>query len=223
MGEPAVTTDPRTQLADAVTALVDPIQHVETYPLRSAYPDGRAAQEIHVWRTVHPSLLDQLATAVEPSASANDGSRGYESSPSASLEAIYVRMRIERESADWLWHLTRTVRDTVVANLRALVGAPATVAELKTLAGVAGRWVTWARIATKWDVPPRRIPAPCMACEARDTLRARGDTPATIVATCYACGEVWSGADGTIYVLGEHVKRYNHEDADTGELEKVAG
>src|SRR6266581_4805706 len=79
--------EPRTQLADTISALVDPYQHAESYTLtlRSAYPDGRTATEIRVHRTSHRSLINQLADAVQPAydVAASGLHGGYQSKPTA--------------------------------------------------------------------------------------------------------------------------------------------
>lgn len=214
-------TDPRTDLADAVTALVDPIRHAETYQLRSAYPDGRAVQEFRIWRTVHPSLLDQLTAAIEPSGNGDGTVRGYESSPSARLDAIDQLRRITIGAGMWLVDLGLTPRRSTADNLRALVGADIDHIA-RQLARDAKHWVTGARIVTGWDAPARRVAAPCMTCGMADTLRAR---PEPLAAMCTGCGQTWTAADGTIYALGEWVKRSGTriDATDTGELERIAG
>ena len=216
-----MTADPRTELADAVSALVDPIRHAETYPLRSAYPDGRNAQTIHVWRTVHPSLLDQLASAVEPSGNGDGTARGYESSPSARLDAIDQLRRIAIGVGVWLIDLGIAPRGNTADNLRALVGADTDHDQAKKIARDAVHWVTGARIVTGWDTPARQIPAPCMTCGGIGTLRAR---PEPLAAMCTNCGQTWTGSDGTIYALGEWVKR-NGAPTELGatEMERIAG
>lgn len=217
-------TDPRTDLADHVRALTEPIQHAESFTLRSAYPDGRAAQEFRVWRTIHPSLLDQLAAAVEPSGNGDGTVRGYESSPTARLDAIDQLRRIALGTGLWLIDLRLTPRGNTADDLRLLVGATIDDDGLRNLARDAARWVTGARIVTGWEAPARTIAAPCMTCGAIGRLRAR---PEPLAALCTACGQTWTGADGTIYVLGEWVKRSRRpmaaDVADTGELERIAG
>lgn len=214
-------SDPRTDLADAVSALVDPIRHAETYELRAPYPGGGPRQEIRVWRTTHPSLLDQLAAAIEPSGNGDGTVRGYESSPSARIDAIDQLRRITIGAGMWLVDLGLTPRRNTADNLRALVGADIDHV-VRNLARDAKHWVTGARIVTGWDSPARRVAAPCMTCGAADTLRAR---PEPLAAMCTGCGQTWTAADGTIYALGEWVKRSGQatDATSTGELERIAG
>ena len=217
-----MTSDPRTDLADAVSALVDPIRHAETYELRAPYPGGGPKQEIRVWRTTHPSLLDQLAAAIEPSGNGDGTARGYESAPSARLDAIDQLRRIAITAGMWLIDLHLTPRGNTADNLRALVGADTEGDQLHDLARDAQRWVIGARIVTGWDMPARRVAAPCMTCGGTGTLRAR---PEPLAAMCTHCGQTWTAADGTIYALGEWVKRSGRaaDVTSTGELERIAG
>lgn len=198
--------DPRVDLADAVTALVDPIRHAETYQLRSAYPDGRAVQEIRIWRTVHPSLLDQLAAAIEPSGNVAEGggNRIPDSRPPAALDPIYVLTVIERESTDWLRYLGIANRGELAANLRALIGGTDTPQDL---ANAARSWVSQARIATGWDKPAYQPPAPCpiVGCGARHGLRVNLEAK---TARCVECKTIWKDTDGTLQILAEHVRWY---------------
>lgn len=209
-------TDPRTDLADAVSALVDPIRHAETYVLRAPYPGGPGAAEVRVHRTVHASLLDQLATAVEPSSATQAGARGYESSPSARLDAVDMLRRIAIDAGVWLIDLGLPPRGDTAGNLRALVGSAMTDEQLRNIARDAARWVTWARIVTGWDVPAYRPNVVCPACAVRGGLRLRVDP---VSAACVGCGATW-GSDAEIAVLAECI---NGERADTGELERIAG
>jgi hypothetical protein len=205
--------DLRVQLADLVAQLVDPYDHAEPYTvlkLRSAIPDGGPTQEIRVHRTKHPSLLDQLAAAVEPSSSTAGGMRGgYASNPSARLAAIDRLLAIEVGSAKWVIDLDLSLRKTAVENLRALVGASEVT---DRLVKDAERWVTWARVVTAWEVPPRALKELCPSCGLRGTIRVRLDPTQ---ACCVECGVTWIG-DAEIAVLAQHVRWCN------GELESVA-
>lgn len=199
-------TDPRTDLADAVSALVDPIRHAETYELRAPYPGGGPKQEIRVWRTTHPSLLDQLAQAAQPSTSQAEagGNRIPESRPPAALDPIHVLTVIERETAEWMHYLDIANRGDTAANLRALVGGMDTPQDL---ANAARSWVSQARIATGWDKPAYQPPAPCpvASCGARHGLRVNLEAK---TARCVECKTVWKDTDGTLQILAEHVRWY---------------
>lgn len=224
-------TDLRTQLAAHVHELVDPIEHAETHVLdpdgtegpmrvlrlRAPYPGGGPTKEIRVHRTRHPSLLDQLALAVEPSTTVGVA-RGYESSPSARLHAIDTLREIATDAARWLIDLGIPVRPAPADNLRALVGAPMDDDELDAVVRDAQRWVTWARVVTGWDVPARRLREPCPACGLRGGIRVRVDP---VSAAC-ECGATWRAEDGGIDVLARHIRWVNGEH-DTGELERIAG
>lgn len=214
-----MNSEPRTELADYVRALTEPIQHAENYVLRAPYPGGGPTAEVRVHRTLHASLLDQLATAVEPSSATQAGARGYESSPAARLDAIDMLRKIDRAASGWLVVLHVTVRTTTADNLRALVGAvpddQATAA-----AKAAKRWVTWARIVTGWDVPAWRPNAPCPACDVRGSLRVRVD-PMSAMCIEEGCETTWNEDDGGIAILAEYIRWINGEGADTGELQKV--
>ena len=209
--------DLRTDLADLVAALTEPVDHVEhivrdkTVRLRSAVPGGPVRyvvvheQETH--RVRFPPLLVQLATAIEPSSSADAGARGYESSPSARIDAIDRLLAIEAGAAVWVVNVGGRLRDTTSANLRALVGGVSDV-DLRALVADARRWVTWARVVTGWDTPPRRLRQPCMACGVRGGVRVRLDP---VSASCLDCGATWAQEDGGIDVLAAYVRWCNNE------------
>lgn len=203
-------TDLRIELADTITALIEPYEHAETYELRSPVPDGRPTQTIRVHRVKFPSLLDQLATAVEPSASAIDGARaGYSSKPSARIDAIDRLLAIEVGAANWLRQLDEKLRHTTYDNLRALVGLETPDDVLRLLVADARAWLIWARVVTGWEKPPRTLKEPCMNCGIRGRTRVRLDPNQ---ATCLDCGSVWQQDDGTFGLLIEHVRYVNGEE-----------
>jgi len=196
--------DLRTELADTIRALVDPYEHAETLHLRSPTPGGPTT-EIRIHRTHFPSLLNQLATAIEPARGAGTA-RGYESSPTARLDAIDRLTAIDHTSRQWCQDLHTPARNTTDANLRALVGATTTEDELDDLTRAARRWLTWARICTGWDTPPRRLREPCPACNHKGGLRVRIDD---LNATCLECGNIWDR--DTIGLLGDYIRWHNNE------------
>lgn len=78
------------------------------------------------------------------------------------------------------------------------------VAELRS-------WRWQAEIIAGWRTPPRELPAPCPACDARGTLLAYAD-PDNPQARCVGCGQMWSQTpradQGAIGILAEHVIAY---------------
>jgi len=197
-------TDPRTELADRIAALADPYEHAETIQLRSPIPNGRPAQTVRIHRVRFPSLLDQLALAVEPSTGVGVA-RGYESAPAARIEAIDMLASILEGIASW----TNTYRDPRRA-LRRLVGDDSLTdrSRVRLLRDV-GTWTTWARITTGWDTPPRRLRVPCPVCTQRGTIRVRLDPQEAV---CIECRTVWESATGTIGLLAEYVRHYNNSE-----------
>ncbi|SRR6266571_984446 len=199
--------EPRTQLADTISALVDPYQHAESYTLtlRSAYPDGRTATEIRVHRTSHRSLINQLADAVQPAydVAASGLHGGYQSKPTARLAAIDRLQAIDRESREWLASAGENNRHSIEANLRALVGTGVSQQLLKD----AARWLTWAQLVTGWETPPQGVRAPCPACEMRGSIKTRPELPK---AWCTNCNITWSD-DAEIAMLAMHVRWCNGE------------
>lgn len=72
-------------------------------------------------------------------------------------------------------------------------------------------WRWQAEIIAGWRTPPRELPAPCPACDAKGTLLAYAD-PDNPQAKCVGCGQQWSqeprASEGAIGVLAEHVISY---------------
>jgi len=196
--------DLRTELADTIRALVDPYEHAETLHLRSPTPGGPTT-EIRIHRVHFPSLLDQLATAIEPSRGAGTA-RGYESSPTARLDAIDRLQAIHAAASYWAETLTTVYRPNLADRLSSLVGAPMDNEQLDDLTRAARRWLTWARICTGWDTPPRRLREPCPACNHKGGLRVRIDD---LNATCLECGNIWDR--DTIGLLGDYIRWHNNE------------
>jgi hypothetical protein len=204
-------TEPRTQFADTITALISPYQHAESYTLtlRSAIPDGRPTAEIRVHRTTHASLLDQLASAVQPSYALAAGGLhgGYQSKPTARLAAIDRLLAIDAGAGMWMLKLGLRLREDTAANCRALVGADMTILELRELVRDAARWLTWAQLVTGWETPPQGIRAPCPACGMRDSIKTRPELPK---AWCTSCNVTWSD-EAEIAMLAMHVRWCNGE------------
>lgn len=187
-------TDLHIELADLVHELVDSFEHSEPYAvlrLRSAVPDGRPAQEIRVHKTHQPSLLDQLALAVEPSVDADAMRHGVAGSrPSAHLDSIDRLMEIGRECRDILDENGCKRRLTTEANIRSLVALASNLEDepVKALIATVRRWLIWAKTVSGWDSPPKRPNCRCLVCNELGSLRARF-LPTTIC--CIRCGATW--------------------------------
>lgn len=196
-----------TEVADDLT---QPIRHTERIQDRDQHRNLRVRR---AWTVTLPCLLDQLAQAVVPGGvyveDQGDPARSTpRSTPPARLDAIDRSHAIDVGAATWCTRERLTLRDTTVRNIRALVGAAATMpsdtahqlhTDLRT-------WRTWAQTVTGWIRPPDTPPAPCPLCAARGALRVRLDKG---TACCLTCGAAWDAA--TIGLLGEHVRAYTAE------------
>lgn len=192
-------SDPLTDIADDVHALVDPYHHVEPYNIVDG---GKVKPKHHL--TKHPSLLDQLRAAETAGHGSEDQpAGGYESRPAARLEAIATLNTIDSEVATWITWRRRTVRGTTEANLRAIVGIATDLGQddRRELAGEVRRWLTWARVVTGWDSPPWRPNVPCPMCGVKGGLRIRLLEES---AACLDCGSAWDR--GTIGLLAEEIR-----------------
>lgn len=78
-------------------------------------------------------------------------------------------------------------------------------------------WMWQAEIITGWRTPPRMLPAPCPACEAKGTLLAYAD-PDNPQAKCTGCGAQWAqDCDEDVKPIGllaAHVIAYAGKTAD---------
>lgn len=199
-------TDLRTALADAIADLVEPYTITETIPLRSAVPDERAPQQVRVHRASFPSLWDQLMAAVEPSGSVGV-SRGYESSPAASIEALDLGADIIGFTLAFLAAAGVKSRGDVAPNIRAFVSINMSDHVRTMLTARVICWVTAARIITRWDRAAIRPRAACGACDVRGSLRVSVDP---VSAVCVACGQTWNDAS-EVAILAEYIRWTNGE------------
>lgn len=188
-----------TDLADAVTELVEPRHHTE-YLIKTVTTsvDANGGRRRKAKRTRQrerhtvtlPGLLQSLSNAVVPGASISGAgsSGGFESRPAAELEAVAILRDIARDAQRWGKDLGLTRTATVAGTLRSLVSAPHTDEQLRALARDADRWVKRARIATGFDAAPITLGDPCPACGRRNALTITGDLEK---ATCDRCGTWW--------------------------------
>lgn len=192
-------------IADWTRELCEPRTHGEPFTTRQG---TTWITQRHYTR--HPSLLDQLRLAIEPSTTVEDGRRPFASKPSARLEAIDRLMDIEAQSDDWVIRLgIGDVKAPAEDNLHALAGAYPGMGptEARLYARDLRRWLSWAKTVTGWDSPAWRPNAPCPLCEAKGSLRVR---LAESTGVCVECGEAWD--PGTIGLLADHIRQTNGED-----------
>jgi hypothetical protein len=197
-----------TGLADA---LCDPHHHVERVP----YWDRNRNKKYREWRTTQPGLLRQLhEAAVEPVQTlAEAGARPHPASrPPLALEALSTHAAITAYAARWCWSLKLDQRDTVEANIRALIGAAAGLDDddLALLAQELRQWYRWASVATGWTAPAYSPHVPCPACEQVGKLRVNLHAQ---IAHCRNCQNTWAGDDGSIFALGEYIAAHTNRRA----------
>ena len=201
-------TDSIADLLAYADELTDSRDHVE--PITSSWWDHNRNKKTRTVRYKQriPSLLDQLAAAVQPGEAyvEQEGARpGFASRPPARLDAIDRLLAIEAGAARWVTSIGLTPRDTTAGNIRALVGISGTL-DSDTLAALVTEvylWRNWAATVTGWQTPPWRPRVACPVCETLGTLRIRLDRK---TACCMDCGEAWSETDGSIFLLAEHIK-----------------
>jgi hypothetical protein len=200
-----------TELADLLAAadeLTDPRRHVEVISA-SVWDRNRNKKFKSVRRITNlPSLLDQLADAVIPGETYVEGDTarpGFASRPPARIDAIDRLSAIQTGAARWVASLGLPVRETAQDNLRALVGVSARLDSdtFDALAYEITTWRTWAATVTGWQSPPWRPRVACPICDKLGSLRIRLDRQ---TACCMDCGEAWTGADGGIFLLAEHIR-----------------
>jgi hypothetical protein len=195
------------RLVEAVDELVQPRIHREPYIKRVG------ATWVHDRHVTHvASLLDQLEQAVEPSGSTLAGHRVPGSAPALRIEAMNVLLVIDTEVSQAVQLWLGEERDSIAANLRALVGLASELGVLdqRDLAKGARRWRTMAAIVTGWEVPAQQLDNTCPLCAARGSLRVRLDTEAASgTGYCTECHETWD--ETTIGLLANHIKAENGE------------
>lgn len=172
--------------ADHIRELVKPFTSSEQIRRPQRTSEGWVTRTT-VHSVTHPALLDQLETAISGSPLTDEdlARPGYGPKPSASVNAIDVRERIARESAEYATKLdlpVKPLRERLLA-ISGKVGG--------RLDHTVERWWVAARIATGWDSPAfaPTVPCPVESCEALGTLRIR---LVDRVGSCMECHTVWS-------------------------------
>ncbi|MBM7788866.1 hypothetical protein [Tenggerimyces flavus] len=194
---------------DCVHELTERIVHRERYTLEATSKRGRWRRTSRYHETEHPSLLEQLLGAVDPSRSAEEGTgiaRPYGSAAAARLDAIDAALRIDREAAAWLRALGKDDPGDTIACVRQL-GPHLRNTEI---ARDVRRWWTWARVLTGWDSPAWRPDNTCPLCGVRGILRVRLDKRSAV---CIGCWETWDTE--TVGLLADHIRAENDAEKPT--------
>jgi len=178
-----------------------------------------------------PPLLVQLDESVEKSGSAEAGtSRPASSRPAGRLVAIDTAYRIEVDASRWLRvlgqddvavdaiQLVRRLASLLPSLERCHRRHPMRDEQRRVICCTAhrveadiGRWWTWSRVVTGWDLPAWEPDNTCPLCGTRGSIRVR---LVEKLATCTndACRETWD--DTTIGLLADHIRHENHEDEE---------
>lgn len=192
------------QIMEIAEALCEPHTHTE----RIRDWDGNRNAKYRTHTTTQPGLITQLEQSIAKTVSTGEGSMGgaYGSRPPLALEALSRHLSITVAVMDWCAHLGIVVRATVESNIRALVGAAATLDPDDTRALLADlrRWRGWCAVLTDWEKThvPHRVPCPVVDCGQPGTLRINLTTKN---AMCKACGSTWTEQDGSLGILAEHI------------------
>lgn len=209
---PPVTRPRGLTLTDYVRELTELHQHREPYSVRGI--TGGFASRTHVTRV--PALLVQLWDA--PSNAAETGaSRGFESRPTARLDALDTAARIDIQAARWITDLgeqPRSLRTVdVIHQLHGLVPS-AQVVQRRAIEHDVRSWWLQARIVTGWDSPAWSPANTCPQCGERGTLKVR---LAERIGMCTkdGCRATWDEA--TIGLLADHIRAESEAERVTPE------
>lgn len=203
------------EVTDYIAALCDHTINSEPRTVLAHNRDGSITTTTTRHLTTNPPLINQLWEAAATSKGMDGGNRVFGSSPSASLEALDMVMRIEQQVHHMLRH------DHGEANSHD--DYPHTIQAVRHLGSLTGRhtdnartirsWWAGARVVTGWDLPAWKPNNTCPLCAHRGGLRVKYPT-----AICVECRETWD--EETIGLLVEHIRSENHEDEidDTPDL-----
>lgn len=197
------------ELAAVAEELCDPHQHVEMIVDRD--PADRRKRRRRAWVTTQDGLLRQLAETTQSSVDASEtggGRSAWGSRPPGSWEALSTHASITIYTIRWCWDLRLDQRDTVEANIRALVGHAPTL-DSDTAARLLADMRSWrhqAAVATGWATPSYApaVPCPVVECAGFGTLRINLDR---MVALCRSCRSTWDDEYGAIRILAELIAR----------------
>jgi hypothetical protein len=183
------------KITSLVEQLAEPYEHVEPIHSRDKHRNRRMR---FVHAVMMPGLLAQLEERFEPGSVAADtftAAPSYGSRPPVALDCLSVHTQITIAVARWLWALQIPQRDTVQANLRALVGARMSDDLAHNLIEHLDGWVRLCRVITRWSTPayqPHGARCPVASCRRKSTLRINLSARSAL---CTTCGSTWD-ADG---------------------------
>jgi hypothetical protein len=209
----AIDRDQPGTVQDYVDALTKTTTHHERYTIRTTNHDGTSTWITGRHRTTSQPLIHQLEAAIYTTTAESGTRAGFESKPSARIDALDALTRIEAGTLDWLKRLglkspvTLTPAGPIFDLCQALQRAAANAGPA-ILRDVRSWWIT-ARTITGWDSPAWRPRSSCPLCAKTGGLRIRLDAQ---TGHCLECGEVWDHT--TIGLLADHIRSENHE-ADT--------
>lgn len=203
-------------LTDYITALCDPTITTEKYQQLHTNPDGSLTTHTGRHRTTNPPLLQQLWTAAETSRGMDSGNtRGFQSSPAASLEALDVALEIEQTVHELLRALgvvdSHDHYPDTIAAVRHLgsLASPGEHSTHRDEARTVRHWWVAARVITGWDLPAFRPNNTCPMCANRGTLRIKWPT-----GFCTSCRTAWDEEHSGLLV--EHIRAENGETQEPG-------
>ena len=193
-------------IARRLSQLIDPFDNLEPFYRFDVVLDRWENVPAGYHPVDFPPLLEQLrASTREPHASGSAG--GYESRPTAHLDAIDADTRITIESATFARKVLRTrrlsTRETL-ALIRDRLGTLTDEELARDLKPLVRSWWVSARILSGLESRPLTPHAHCPLCNAVDSLRVRVDvTNRTGLAWCKECHEAWD--EDTIGLLTQSI------------------
>ena len=191
-------------LTDMVNELTQPHQHREHHQIRK----GKTWYGLHHITTV-PPLLWQLQHAAPTGTGDDRDNGGYESRPTARLEALDCLIHIDLEASRWVRDLGEDDPLDTAGCVNRLHGLARSHPEsAHAIAHDMRRWHTQARILTGWDLPAWRPDNTCPLCGVKGGLRVKLLDQCGF---CARCGETW--VPETIGLLADHIRGENADEA----------
>ncbi len=201
--------DPLVEIAVLAEELCDPREHVERLYEWTKSRNRKIAKKV---TSVQPGLLEQLRDAIRGATVIDEvGRRSVpDSRPPLLLEALARHLEIVTGTNEWISHVRETHRGDLESNVRALVGAAASLdrAERFGLLRDLRRWRSWAAVMSGWANPALQphVRCPNPDCATMGSLRVN---PERKRGFCVECRQIWDDRDGSINVLAAYIKGEN--------------